>query len=364
MCHIRINNDFRQKEGETMDEKNELIQDIIYKSSTFLSDEELRKISDVLIVEFRDYLIKKDCFELSTDLDDNEKYFRLFIATKKLEGMSKKTISHYVYETRKALDFLNKNFRDVTNLDIQFYLSEYERFHNVSRRSLDNMRRHIAGYYNWLELQGYISLNPLRRVGKISYEKKEVQVLTDYEIQLIREYLSGVDTKYSIRLRAIVEFLLATGVRVSELCSCSRSDIDFQKREVRIVCAKKRDRRTRTIFLNTEAIFYLNKYFEYRDKRGWNNSNSLFQGNNSKSQGINDREVNSQLNKLGVAAGITNKKLTVHIFRKTLASRLYSRGFKPADIAYILGHADTRTSETYYIHIDKEDIKRSYMKLY
>ena len=341
-----------------MDYRNELIDNVLEEIQVVLTQEQLVSMRICLVKNLHDVNIEKTQYELSTDIDDNYKYLRMFVASRRLEGMSEKTLRSYIFYTRRFLETVNKNFRDITTIDIQYYLSEYEAKKHISKRSLENMRKGINGWFIWLEETENIPSNPVKKVRRIAYEKKPVTVLTDDEIVTIREYLHG---EKHLRSRAMVEFLLATGVRVSELCSTDVKDVDFINSKVTIHSAKKRCNEDRVCFLTPEAKKFLRDYQELRRKKGWDNDAALFQANRKGGKRITERMVNEELRNLEKVLNV-DKKITCHIFRKTLASILHRRGMSTMDIAKYLGHVDTRTSETYYISVDEEELQHNYCK--
>lgn len=341
------------------DFRDEFLHEVLTEVQTSLSDEQLSKLKNCLLKNLQDVTIEKTLYELSTDIDDNYKYLKMFVAARRLEGMSEKTLRSYVFYSKNFLTTVNKNFRDITSLDIQFYMSNYELTHGISKRSLDNMRKGINGWFIWLEETEIIPVNPFRKVRKIAYDKKPVVTLSDDDIVLIREHLHG---EKHLRTRAMVEFLLATGVRVSELCAVDITDVDFFNSKVLIHSAKKHHKEDRVCFLTPEARKFLQDYLMLREKRGWTNSPALFQSNKKDGNRITERLVNTELRNLETACGI-NKKITCHIFRKTLASILHRRGMSAIDIARYLGHEDSRTSETYYIDVSVDNLQYNYCRL-
>lgn len=340
-----------------MDERTCFMNEILADMQTGLEPEKLEMLKSVLVkrLEYIDIISRTHLMCIS-NTDVNEKYFRLFIASKRLQGASEKTIFQYVYETKKLLTRLDKKLTDITTMDVQFYLSDYERCHNVCRRSIDNMRRAISGMFLWLVDNSYIASNPMSAIKPIAYEKKRIEILTDNEIYDIREA-----SRVNLRTRAIVEVLLATGVRVSELCALNIDDLDFDKCEIIINSAKKRHKEKRILYLTVEASRCLKSYMEYRSLLTSPDGNVLFMSNRNGGRRITERLVNTTLRDIEKKIGL-KKKLTVHTFRRTLASILYKRGMQPLDIAHILGHADTRMSETYYIGIQEDEIKKNYYK--
>lgn len=336
--------------------KKQFVDQVISEMSFVLEPEQIRRLEAVLFRQLSEVDIVRQERTLICCENDNERYLRQFVASKRLEGTSEATINKYVFYARLLFQFLNKSFRDVSTTDIQFFLSEYELTHDICKRTLENMRKGINGFFSWLFDMEYIKMNPVKKIKPIAYEKKAVEILTDEEILDIRDCVHN-----DVRARAIIETLLATGVRVSELLNIQIDDLDLDNNEITIHCAKKRRKQDRILFLTAEAKKGINEYMRYRLKRGYMDSSYLFVANKKNGKPLTERLVNEGLKKISDKCGL-KKKLTVHTFRKTLASILYRRGMQPLDIAYILGHADSRMSETYYIGIKNEDVKRGYAK--
>lgn len=341
-----------------MDERMNFINGVLAEMQTKLSTEELEYLRAALVKKLEHLSITQNTMltTVANNIDINEKYFRMFIASRRLEGISDKTIIHYIYETRKMITLLDKDIPDITTMDIQYYLSEYERTRKVCRRTLDNMRLSINGIYIWLLKNNYIVSNPMSPINPISYEKKNIETLTESEIYDIRETVRS-----DLRTRAIVELLLATGIRVSELCSINIEDVDLDNKEIIIHCAKKRRKQDRVLFLTVESAKSLEKYLKHRLSLTSRDGTALFIANRNNGKRLTERIVNTSLRRIEAKIGLS-KRLTVHMFRKTLASILYRRGMQPLDIAHILGHADTRMGETYYIGIKTDEVKNNYYR--
>lgn len=340
-----------------MDQRSVLLNNVLVSMQNVLNEEQLKALQLQLVHELEHVTVVKHTQLVATyDNDTDERLLRLFVASKRLEGASEKTLCQYVYQTKKLVNTLRKHLPDITTLDIQYYLSEYERVRKISRRSLENMRKAINGVFIWLYDNDYIEANPLKPIKPIAYEKKPIEILTDEEIYMVREA-----SRKNLRTRAIIELLLATGIRVSELCAINIEDLDFEKNEILIHCAKKRQKEDRVLFLSVEAKISIRNYLEYRTKLRSPDGTALFIANRNGGKRCTERIVNTSLRDIEVETGIT-KKLTVHTFRRTLASILYKRGMKSLDISHILGHADTRMSETYYIGVQHEDVKNNYFR--
>ncbi len=337
-----------------MDYKKQFMDQIMTEMAQALDENSKEMLEKVLLKKLQNVDVQKAETQIACLDDDNERYMRLFAASRRLEGMSERTIRQYLFYSKRFFDVIHKNFADITTTDVQYYLAEYDRTHNITKRSLENIRKGINGFFLWLTENEYIPKNPISRIKPIAYDKKTVEILSDDDVFNIRNTVFG-----DLRTRAIVELLLATGVRVSELISIRIDDIDFERSEITIHSAKKRRKMDRLLFLTADAKATIRAYINYRWERGYTSSPYLFVANRKGGKPLTERLVNGKLKDIEVAAGLS-KRLTVHTFRKTLASILYRRGMQPLDIAYILGHEDSRMSETYYISVQNEDVKRNY----
>ena len=340
-----------------MDDKSIFMNNVLGEMQYCLDKRELEILKKSLIKELEHYsLAPKTQLVYKPDTEQNTRLIKLFVASKRLEGASEATIHQYVYETTKLMARLHKDFKDVSTIDVQFYLSEYEHTHHVSRCTIDNMRKAIKGVFIWLVDNKYLNENPLSGIRPIAFEQKTIEILDDDEIFDIREA-----SRMNLRTRAIVELLLSTGIRVSELCAIDRSDVDLESGEILIHRAKKRKKLTQKLYLTSEAKRCIADYLVYRNTLHSPDEDALFISNRNNGRRCNERLINGTLKEVEEKAGIT-KHLTVHTFRKTLASLLHKRGMSSLDISIILGHADTRMSERYYIGIRDEDVKRNYYK--
>ena len=212
--------------------KEKIINDIILSFSTILDIEKLRDVENILRIKLHGIKLENKSTELSTHSDDNEYILKLFIANKKLENKSDKSIEQYVLTTKKMLDSLNKNYKDITTDDIKYYLAIYQTQRKVTSNTIANMKRFISAFYSWAADEDYIVKNPALAIKSIKQTVKEKDFLSSEEIELMR------DSCETLREKAIFEFLLTTGLRVSELESLNIKDVDLRKDTVRVFAQK------------------------------------------------------------------------------------------------------------------------------
>ena len=168
--------------------KNQLIQLILDDMNSTLNHTQLRKLRKVLSIHLT-------AFSRLEPVDSNDKIYQLenneilqrFVASKKLEGCSAKTLRYYSATIQKMLTELNQPVCDIQTDDLRNYLSDYQAVHKNSRVTIDNIRRIFSSFFAWLEDEEYILKSPVRRIHRIKTSRVVKDVFSDEDIELLRE---------------------------------------------------------------------------------------------------------------------------------------------------------------------------------
>ena len=88
--------------------------------------------------------------------EDNAELLEEFIAAKRLEGRSDGTLNYYQFTIEKMFEDIGKNIRAITTEDLRDYLSRYYTEKEVSKVTIDNIRRNLSSFFTWLEDENYI----------------------------------------------------------------------------------------------------------------------------------------------------------------------------------------------------------------
>ena len=328
----------------------EFSNNVINSMIPYLNPNQINLLSASLTKELYEYKLVKDCNEIVACYDSiNETFLRKFEIEKHVQGMSNKTIYQYISATRKFLNTIQKDFQHVTKDDVTYYLALIIKSGSMNNTSLDNTRRFISPFFSWCCDNDYISKNPFNGIKRIKQDKKIKEILSDKDIVLLRDTCK--DNKRDL---ALIDLLLSTGIRVSELTNLKVENVDFNTGEITIYGEKTRT--WRKVYLSMDAIKHLSDYIIDRE----HNSEYLFNSNKKPYGKTCNQSIEKKLKSIAERANVS-KHCTVHLFRRTLATRLYKKGLDMKYIASLMGH-NVRTLEECYLIISDEEIKSKYME--
>jgi site-specific recombinase XerD len=259
-------------------------------------------------------------------------------------GKSEKTISQYRRTATKLAEFSGKTFLDIGVYDIRMFLGS-ERQRGVSNRTVENTRANLSAFFQWLLLEGHINKNPCMNIAPIKYADKVRLPFSSVEIDALR--FACRTTKE----RAIVEVLISSGVRVSELTGLTVQDVNLGDLSVHVKNGK--GGKERTVYINDLARTHLQAYLGERDLV----ESNLFL--NKRREQLNAGGVRHILNEIGKRAGVDN--VHPHRFRRTFATGMANRGMDIQEIRKLLGHSDINTT-LQYVYTSDEKAHASYLR--
>lgn len=327
-----------------MDPRNELVNQILIGMQNIIDGSALDRLQAILLTEVNKYEIQERTTEIVVRDGTAEGLLRKYLATKRIEGKSEKTIKRYADLLSAFICQLDRKLYELTAFDIRLYLSVYKEQRKVSNRTLDNMRKVLSSFFGWLHDEEFLPRNPCKSVKSIKYDKIIRLPFSCEETERLKNACTNS------RDIALVHFLHATGCRVSEVVSVDIGNVNFQKREL-VVYGK--GGKERTVYLTAVAAMYLERYLQTRTDE----NNALFVGKGSNR--LKKNGIEAAMKRLGERARVKN--VHPHRFRRTLATELIARGAALQDVQRILGHEDIRTTQV-YVYTDSKSIKNTYDK--
>lgn len=339
---IRKGRDY-MKSTIIIDVRTEII-DKVLSALTGVEQEIIERVERTLCIELQEYEVFKRTTEIVPHDNTNLSLVRKFIATKKLEGKSERTLKKYQPELEKLVDFLNKKLYEVDTYDLRLYLALYKDNRKITNRTLDNIRKTISSFFGWMHDEGLISRNPAKALKQIKYEKIVRKPFTVVERDKIKNACKLE------RDLALTEFLYASGLRVSEVISLNRNSIDFITREATVIGKGGKERK---FYLSPICSEYIVRYLRTR----MDNNEALFVSTKAPNTRLTKEGVELIVKTIGRRAGVDN--VHPHRFRRTLATDLVRKGVPIQDVAKILGHSDLRTTQV-YVSLDQETVRYHY----
>lgn len=289
------------------------------------------------------------CFaaqEMQKREDDNRHLVSVFLAAKRVEGCSEKTVRYYDSTIRNVLTDVSKDIKQITTDDLRMYLDNYQKRSGASKVTIDNIRRILSSFFSWLEDEDYIIKSPVRRIHKVKTCKTVKETYSDEALELMR------DNSECIRDLAIIDILASTGMRVGELVRLNRGDIDFENREC-IVLGK--GNKQRKVYFDARTKIHLQSYLRIRT----DDNEALFVSLQKPFDRLQISGVEIRLRELGRKLEIN--KVHPHKFRRTLATMAIDKGMPIEQVQQLLGHQSVDTTLQYAM-VNQNNVKLSHKR--
>ena len=323
--------------------KQHLMNEVIQGMLPFLNNGQMEKLQEVLQHTLFNYKVvesnnNKELSELNL--------VELFLAAKRIEGCSEKSLKYYESTILALLDDLGKDVKHIVTDDIRTYLTEYQARKQSSKVTIDNIRRILSSFFSWLEDEDYILKSPVRRIHKVKTGTNIKETYTDEALELMR------DNCIELRDLAIIDMLASTGMRVGEMVLLNREDIDFNEREC--VVFGKGDKE-RIVYFDARTKIHLLNYLNSRN----DDNPALFVSLQKPYNRLQISGVEVRLRQYGKRLGLN--KVHPHKFRRTLATMAIDKGMPIEQLQQLLGHRRIDTTLQYAM-VKQSNVKIAHRK--
>lgn len=328
--------------------KMDVILNITKDMEDSLTDYQLNKLKESLIINFEklDFIMKTDELKHQEELDENISMIESFISSKQIEGCSDRTIKYYKEIIDKFNDSFDKSIKKITTEEIRSYLSTYKEMSTCGSTTIDNIRRVLSSFFSWLEDEDYIIKSPIRRIHRIKTPTTVKEVLTDENLEKLR------DECENIRDLSLIELLISTGMRVGELVNLNISNLNFEDRSC-IVLGK--GNKEREVYFDAKTKLHLKEYISKRN----DTNDALFVSLREPHQRLSISGIELIVRNLGVNTNIN--KVHPHKFRRTLATMAIDKGMPVEQVQKLLGHVKIETT-MHYAMVNQSNVKISHRR--
>jgi len=301
------------------------------------------------------------------------KAIRQFLESCEVEkNQSKKTLENYQHYLNRFLEFAGNLPLSKIDLSLvrnyRLYLNRLE-FRPNEPLGIKTQNYHIIALRAFLKYctkQDWETLAP-EKIELSKIPDRTVEYLTREELERLFE---AIDTRTitGLRNRAILEMLYSTGLRISELVSLNRKQVNLKQGEFQV---RGKGRKVRIVFLSDRAKQWISDYLALRNddyeplflnhKRGRRITNES-EKERGEHRRLTPTAIQDMVRKMAYSAGIV-KKVTPHVLRHSFATELLMNGADIRSVQDLLGHASITTTQI-YTHITNQKLKEVHEKFH
>ena len=270
-----------------------------------------------------------------------------FLAAKKIDGLSTKTLKNYREVLGAFSASVDKPAARITTDDIRAYIGQLAA-RGLRDSSIQTHINTIRSFFAWLDMEELIKRNPMRRIKSLKIDRMAARrPLEPEEMERLR------DSCQTYKERALVEFMASSGCRLSEVIGIRIDQVDWKRRSVKVL---GKGHKERVVYFSVRACLMLQEYISRR-KGG----QTLFASSRTPYAPMSPRAVEKALQRIGERAGIA-RRVHPHILRHTFATEALRGGMDLTIIQRLLGHTDPKTT-LIYAELQPEAIRYAYEKI-
>ncbi len=245
---------------------------------------------------------------------------------------------YYINAQFECLDIIQSN-----HLMIRSWIVHMTKEGTVSARSINRKLSSLNGFYKYLLKKSLIQTNPMKKVIAPKVGKKLPSFITESELDKITKSPQINKNSFSIlRNSVIIDLLYQTGIRRSELINTLDKDINFARKEIKVLGKGKKER---YVPVSDVLLVSITKYIEVRNDyfELITDANLILSDKGTK---INPKSLYNIVTFYLSSINSSDKK-SPHILRHSFATHLLNNGADINAIKEMLGHANLSSTQVY-----------------
>jgi len=276
-------------------------------------------------LRFEKRLSENTVISYETDLNQFLSFYKEYSTSQKIEKVDKRTIRSWI---------------------VKLSLS------NLSAKSINRKIASLKSFFKFLVKRDLIKKNPSSHVTSLKTDQRIPTFIKEKDINFLFKNIDVKEDCTGQRDLLILELLYGTGIRISELINIKISDINFAKKEIKVIGKRSKER---IIPLHNNAIYQTKKYLQLAEKEGYENQYLLF---TKKGEKIYPMLIN-RIVKKHLSTLIKSKKYNPHLLRHTFATHILNKGGDLNSIKDLLGHSSLAATQI-YTHNSIEKLKETF----
>ncbi len=276
-------------------------------------------------LRFEKRLSENTVISYETDLNQFLSFYKEYSTSQKIEKVDKRTIRSWI---------------------VKLSLS------NLSAKSINRKIASLKSFFKFLVKRDLIKKNPSSHVTSLKTDQRIPTFIKEKDINFLFKNIDVKEDCTGQRDLLILELLYGTGIRISELINIKISDVNFAKKEIKVIGKRNKER---IIPLHNNAIYQTKKYLQLAEKEGYENQYLLF---TKKGEKIYPMLIN-RIVKKHLSTLIKSKKYNPHLLRHTFATHILNKGGDLNSIKDLLGHSSLAATQV-YTHNSIEKLKETF----
>lgn len=275
--------------------------------------------------------------------DINQRVWQ-FLTAKKIDGLSPRTIGNYDDILRAFMKRVPQRVDAITTDHVRDYIG-YLDMRGLKPSSIQTHINSLRSFFGWLAVEEIIMRNPMAKIRTVKFDRKGLRhALKVEELERLR------DACRNYREKAMVEFLISTGCRLSEAAALGLDDLNLRDRCVSVL---GKGSKRRTVYFSVRAKLMIEEYAMAR--RG---GDALFASSRRPYGPLKGRAIQRALQAVGERAGIPHR-VHPHLLRHTFATHALHAGMDITVIQQLLGHENVSTTQI-YAEISQDVVRHQY----
>lgn len=247
--------------------------------------------------------------------------------------------------------------------DYRLFLSRFKdkSGHGLKRSTQSYHIIALRSFLKWLVKNDYRVVSP-EKIDLPKGSSRSLKFLNEEQVERLLNQ-PGLSTPQGFRDKAILEVLFSTGLRVSELVSLNRDQVDLKRQEFGVI---GKGGRARVVFLSTRAVDWVRRYLKSREDE-WQPlfirySGRVDESREGENMRLSARSVQRIVRKYTKKAKLP-VQATTHTLRHSFATDLLISGADLRSVQELLGHKNIATTQI-YTHVTNTQLKKIHQKFH
>ncbi|RAV19515.1 tyrosine-type recombinase/integrase [Paenibacillus contaminans] len=303
------------------------------------------------------------------------------VRVKRARNLKERTIDGYVQNMQYLIDWVNERYgeaaseitiQDVTVDMLREYVlwcandkeyygghpfkSEYAKDRRgLSPASVNVRIRVLRTFFATLHTEEVIDRNPAANVSLMRQDVDTVEPLTDDEL---KRFLKAPDQKQWAQWRdyVIIVTILDTGMRLNEICSLEKAEVDFVRKQITLPASKNKNRKSRVLPISTETARLLKQLVTESAQH----FETTFVFTTNYGEQLSEKTVQKAFDKYAERAKL-GRNVSPHVLRHNFATMAAENGMSVFHLQKLMGHAEIATTRK-YVQLSSESIAEQHKR--